>query len=227
MMALDRRVDPGPIPPPAQGRALLDRADLLYCLARAFMPPPEGWSVCDWAQPLADDLAELGAMVDADLRPLEAALAQECKRWAQDTRQTDGSADAWLVEYTRLFLMPPALVALNTGLYLEGTVGGAAAQMMRSCYQAAGIMPDDSFRDLPDHVAMQLEFVARLVERAARGDQDGWAMADEFSREFIHAWAGPLQAACERAAGTQPAATVFVELTKLLRVLVRDPGHRS
>lgn len=207
--------------------ALLDRADLLFCLAQAFMPPPEGWSVCDWAQPLADDLVELGAHIDADMSSVQAALAEECSRWASAAQRADGSADAWLVEYARLFLMPPALVPLNTGLYLEGAVGGTAAQMIRSCYETAGTAPNEAFRDLPDHVAMQLEFVARLLERAARGDTDGLAMAEEFSQEFIHAWAGPLQQACEKAASAQPAARVYAELTKLLRAVLHDPDLRT
>jgi TorA maturation chaperone TorD len=206
-------------------RTLLDRADLLFCLARAFMPSPAGWSVCDWAGPLAADLAELGASTGLPTEAAQSALAAECCRWEAATQLAHGSADSWLVEYTRLFLMPPVLVPLNTGLYLEGSIGGAAAQMMRSCYQMAGTAPNDSFQDLPDHVAMQLEFVARLLERGARGDADGVAMAEEFCLEFVHAWAGPLQQACESAVGRHPAARVYVELTRLLRAAVRDPAR--
>jgi TorA maturation chaperone TorD len=213
-----------PVVSAGENSTLLDRADLMFCLARAFMPPPQGWSVCDWAQPLEDDLAELGASTGLPTEAAQAALDAECARWAAAARLADGSADSWLVEYTRLFLMPPALVPLNTGLYLEGAVGGAAAQMMRSCYETAGAAPSEGFHDLPDHVAMQLEFVARLLERGARGDADGVAMAEEFCQEFVHAWAGPLQQACESAVGLHPAARVYVELTRLLRAAVRDPA---
>ena len=210
-------------PPPAAQAALLDRADLLFCLARAFLPPPDNWSVCDWAQPLAEDLTDLGGALGIDMSELLQALDAECTRWAEAARRNDGSADPWLVEYTRLFLMPPVVVPLNTGLYLEGTIGGAAAQMMLSCYETAGIAPSEAFRDLPDHVAMQLEFVARLLEREARGDIDGRAMADEYGREFIHAWAGPLEQACQAAASKAPAAHVFAALARLLRQVVDDP----
>lgn len=210
-------------PAAGQGAELLDRADLLFCLARAFMPPPEAWSVCDWAQPLADDLAELGASLQLDTAEVQGALGAECARYASSTRLTDASADPWLVEYARLFLVPPVAVPLNTGLYLEGALGGSAAQMMRSCYESAGIAPSEAFRDLPDHVAMQLEFVARLLERGARGDIDGRAMADEFCREFIHAWAEPLEQACNAAGARFPAARVYGALTRLLRRAVADP----
>lgn len=216
-------LSPDPRSAPTLGDALLDRADLLYCLARAFLPPPAAWSVCDWAQPLADDLAELGPAIGLATSGLQHALDVECRRWALDARTADGSADSWLVEYTRLFLMPPVVVPLNTGMYLEGAIGGRSAQMMHACYEAAGHAPDETFRDLPDHVAMQLEFVARLTERAAHGDADGVAMADEFSREFIHAWAEPLESTCEAAGRQYPAARVFAALARLVRAVVADP----
>lgn len=209
--------------PGGDGGRLLDRADLLFCLARAFMTPPAGWSVCDWAQPLADDLAELGPSLGVETDAVQAALDDECSRWVSAARLADGSADPWLVEYSRLFLMPPVAVPLNAGLYLEGSIGGTAAQMMRSCYETAGVVPSESFHDLPDHVAMQLEFVARLMERSARGDADGMAMAQEFCGEFIHAWAGPLERACASASVRFPAARVYAALARLVRQAVDDP----
>lgn len=193
----------------------LDRADLLFCLARAFMPPPAAWSVCDWAQPLADDLAELSGALGLDGEPALSALAEECRRHAAAMARADDSAEPWLVEYARLFLTPPVPVPLNTGLYLEGAIGGAAAQMMRACYATAGVVPSEAFHDLPDHVAMQLEFLARLHERAARGEHDAAAMADEFAAEFVQAWIEPLQLACAAAASRRPAARVYRALAAL------------
>lgn len=212
-----------PVPQALGDRAaLLDRADLLLCLARAFMPPPEHWSVCDWAQPLADDLNELGTALAIDMRDIQAALAAECERWTQAMQRADSSADSWLVEYTRLFLVPPVPVTLNTGLYLEGSLGGTSARMMQVCYETAGIGLRQDFHDLPDHVASQLEFLGLLYERAARGDTDAADMAEEFSQEFIHAWAGPLEAACTQAQVRYASAKVFAALARLVRATVGD-----
>lgn len=224
MNALEAAVEAGPMG--TDGRPLLERADLLFCLARAFLPPPAGWTVCDWAQPLQADLDELGPALGLDVAGVQAALEAECRRWACTARESGGAADSWLVEYARLFLMPPVVVPLNTGLYLEGAIGGTASQMMRSCYETAGIVPDEAFHDLPDHVAVQLEFLARLVERGARGDTDACAMADEFAAEFVHAWAGALEQACAAAAGRHPAATLHAALARLLRHAVNDPSLR-
>jgi TorA maturation chaperone TorD len=198
----------------------LDRADLMFCLARAFLPPPAAWTAAQWAEPLAQDLHELAAALALDAKPALHELR---------ALQTAGSGDAaasappWLVEYSRLFLVPPVPVPLNTGLYLEGAIGARSAQMMQSCYETAGMAPDASFRDLPDHVAMQLEFLGRLYERAARGEPDAAAMAEEFAAEFVFGWAGPLEQACARACEQAAAAGVYQALARLVRVALGEP----
>jgi TorA maturation chaperone TorD len=207
----------------AAGEDWLSRADLLLCLSRAFQPPPSHWSVCDWSQPLADDLQDIAGSMPVDVAGVQRALDAECARWAASAQRDAGQADSWLVEYTRLFLVPPIAVPLNAGMYLEGSIGGSAPQMIRSCYAVAGFHPDEGFHDLPDHVAMQLEFLGRLYERAAAGEPDCAAMAEEFEREFVHGWGAALEHACARAAGTLPAATVYRELARLLRACVADP----
>lgn len=203
--------------------ALLQQADLLYCLAQAFSPPPADWTVCDWAQPLVDDLADMApGLPGLDLEPIKAALAAECERWATEARNANG--DPWLVEYSRLFLVPPVPITLNAGVYLEGALGGSSTQMMLACYEIAGVQPDERFHDLPDHVAMQVEFLARLHERAARGDTDALDMAREFAAEFVHTWGAYLEQACLKATPRFPAAAVFAALARLLRQAVKDPG---
>lgn len=204
-------------------QALLQRADLLYCLAQSFLPPPSHWTICDWAQPLTDDLSDLEPHLPGlNLDGVKAALAAECARWAVEARA--GSGDSWLVEYSRLFLVPPVPVTLNAGVYLEGALGGSSTQMMLACYEMAGVKPDERFHDLPDHVAMQLEFLARLYERAARGQEDALAMAEEFAAEFVHAWGGALEEACRKASHVFPAAAVFAALTRLVRQSLGEPG---
>ena len=207
----------------SEDSALLQRADLLYCLAQAFLPPPEPWAVCDWAQPLVDDLTDMSpGLPEVDMDAVKAALAAECARWAAAARA--GSGDTWLVEYSRLFLVPPVPVTLNAGVYLEGALGGNSSQMMLACYELAGVKPDERFHDLPDHVSMQLEFLARLYERAARGDLDAQAMAEEYASEFVHVWGQPLEQACMKAQATFPAAGVFAALARLMRQTVQDPS---
>lgn len=193
----------------------LTRADLLYSLARAFLPPPPGWTIHDWAPPLQDDLAALGNELGLD-------TAGVCQALDAERRRAGPAAETWLVDYARLFLTPPVAVPLNTGLYLEGAIGGTSAQMMRQCYESAGVEPEASFHDLPDHVAMQLEFLARLYERSARGEPDAAAMAAEFAHLFVSAWSGPLERSSRAAEATQASAAVYTELARFAAAVALD-----
>lgn len=184
-------------------------ADLFLTLAAAFTAPPAQMSAADWSSPLAADLEELGAALELDtaaaVRTLRAIGAER------------GAGEPWLVDYSRLFLVPPVPVTLNTGIYLEGSLGGSSAQMMQQCYGAAGFALRETFRDLPDHVAIQLEFVAALLQRAEAGDAVGREMAREFTDAFIAHWVDPLHAACGKAAVHDPAARVYASLVDVIR----------
>lgn len=184
-------------------------ADLFFTLAAAFTPPPEGLSARDWCEPLAEDLTEMGAELGIDVARSVARLEKAARgEWLDDS---------WLVEYSRLFLVPPVPVPLNTGMYLEGGLSGVSAQMILQCYSTAGFAPSDSFRDLPDHVAIQLEFVASLLRRAEAGDGDSADMAREFMDSFVSHWVRPLRDACERSAGRSQAALVYLAIVDVLQ----------
>lgn len=185
-------------------------SDLLHCLARAFLPPPANLPASAWCEALADDLTDLGRELDLDLDAAVVALH----------RAGSGSTDdePWLVEYSRLFLVPPVPVTLNTGIYLEGGLAGVSAQMMTQCYQSAGLSQREAFRDLPDHAAIQLEFVGALLARSAAEDDDAFAMAQEFTEGFVAQWVGPLRAACLKASDSHSAAAVYATLAGVLQV---------
>lgn len=185
------------------GAATGELADLFFCLAAAFLPPPAQVDTRTWCESLAGDLADLGASLDLDTAPASAAL--------RDAAKTPDAAEPWLIAYSRLFLVPPVPVTLNTGLYLEGSLGGMSAQMIEQCYATAGFSRREEFRDLPDHVGTQFEFIGALLERA---DEDAAAMAREFTDEFIRHWIDPLHAALTRVAERDAAARAYAALTR-------------
>ncbi|ODT33552.1 MAG: hypothetical protein ABS55_13045 [Lautropia sp. SCN 70-15] len=202
---------------PGRGEDAVDRvspetalawSDLFLCLGRAWLPPPAGLSAADWCGPLADDLDDLGTELGLDVQAATAALRDEAGK--------SEARDPWLVVYSRLFLVPPVPVTLNTGIYLEGALGGNASQMMQACYRVAGFEQDLRFRDLPDHAAMQLEFLGALFERGARGDPDAVGQAREFLAGFVDHWAEPLRKACERAVPSHAEAKTFAELARVV-----------
>lgn len=188
-------------------------ADLYACLAQAFLPPAYTLERTTWLSALADDLAELDCVLALGLDEAIAVLRQYSAR---------GEGDAWLVEYSRLFVVPPVPVSLNTGVYLEGGLSGHSAQMLRQCYMQAGYAPDEQFRDLPDHVAMQLEFLSLLYQRAADGDIEAQALADDFMRAFVAGWASALRLACERQVEKHDAAQVFAALAWVIELVEPD-----
>ncbi len=116
--------------------------------------------------------------------------------------------------------MPPVPVTLNTGINLEGGLAGVSAQMLTQRYAAAGCARRDDFRDLFDHVAIQLEFLGALVERAAGGDADAAAMAREFVDGFVRHWIDPLHDACLRASARSDAARLYASLVDLTHAAI-------
>jgi TorA maturation chaperone TorD len=196
-------------PAPSADAAAADLADLFVLLAAAFAPPPAALATREWCEPLAADLRDLGLALDLDTAAAQRAL--------RDAANGPLAGEPWLVEYSRLFLVPPVAVTLNTGIYLEGGLAGVSAQMMRQCYATAGFAQREGFRDLPDHVAIQLEFVGALLGRHADGEADSLAMACEFADGFVAHWVGPLHDACLKSAATHPAAGVYAALAEVLQ----------
>ncbi len=192
----------------AADAAAADLADLFVVLAAAFAPPPAGLSARGWCEPLAADLRDLGHALDLDTTAAQRAL--------RELANGPLAVGSWLVEYSRLFLVPPVAATLNTGIYLEGGLAGVSAQMIAQCYATAGFAQKEGFRDLPDHVTIQLEFVGALLGRYADGDADAMAMAREFTDGFVNHWTGPLHAACAKASTSHPAAIVYAALADVL-----------
>ncbi len=66
-------------------------------------------------------------------------------------------------DYTRMcFTSKPRLVYLFESVYREGKLLQDSTFMMARLYHAAGLKPVGDFRLPPDHIAMELEFLAYL-----------------------------------------------------------------
>jgi TorA maturation chaperone TorD len=202
------RLDP---PAPAEAAALRAKADFYLCLARAFQPPALPDACEAFANALPQDLAELAAETCYDI----ARLARRFGAAALDAR------DELLADYSALFLVPPVPVPLNTGLYLDGALFGRGTSAMLERYRRAGLAPDERFRDLPDHVAMQLEYLAVLFGRAADGDVGFELHAREFLAQFVLEWLPPFRQALRAAAPRVPAARAYGVLAEMLEIAAR------
>lgn len=121
--------------------------------------------------------------------------------------------ESLLVDYTRLFLGPVEAPARPYGsLWL-----GEGQALMRdstmdvlALYREGGFDLAEDFREAPDHIAAELEFLYLLLfrERGARRDGDATALAEvrrlrrRLLGEHLGRWAGPFTRAMRAGAET-------------------------
>lgn len=166
------------------------RAEFYLCLAHAFLPPDteQLWEAIRDA--LADDLEGLGEALGydignavADLRTLLATIPDQMNL---------------LQGYSALFLAPPRPVNINTGIYLDGIVNGGSLLAMEATYLRCGLKRCQHFKDLSDHVSVQLEFVAsRYLQYLDK--PEAIAEAEQFLADFAVHWLPPFIADLQKA----------------------------
>jgi TorA maturation chaperone TorD len=116
----------------------------------------------------------------AAAKRLDARLAEHVRHMAEDFEAT--GHEQLLLDYTRLFLGPTEAVAQP---YESVWTGPTAAVMGKSTvsvlelYREGGFDIDPGFRDLPDHIACELEFLYLQLfrEGQARAQEDDSALA--------------------------------------------------
>ncbi len=137
----------------------------------------------------------------ARLAPQLAALAEPLGRdYAAE------SAEALLLDYTRLFLGPNHIAAKPYGsIWLEGqnSVMGDSTMAVQKLYEQAGFDMSQDFREVPDHIAVELEFLYLLTyrqnEAARNGEPEALrqmsALRKHFLDEHLGRWIGPFTSA--------------------------------
>ncbi len=91
------------------------------------------------------------------------------------------------VEYTRLFLGPGRHVRPYAATYLDGagaSLCGPTTVWVRGFMARAGFAFAPGHRDLPDHVSLEMEFMARMAAREAEAVEAGDASAARQSRRI-------------------------------------------
>ena len=138
------------------------RADSYRLLAACLYPPDTFWH--DQYQ-LFNDLA-------AALRRLSSPAA-ECADTMRHAAAQCSEHDL-SVEYAQLFVGPYELLAPPYGsVYLdEGKrVMGDSTIAVKQTYQEYGLKLADDFKELPDHIAVELEFMYYLIYKALEAEQ--------------------------------------------------------
>lgn len=142
--------------------------------------------------------------------------------------------DALLLDYTRLFLGPTETIAQPYGsVWMSGekTLMQDSTMAVLELYREGGFEIDEDFRELPDHIAVELEFLYLLIYRENQaqqvGEVDDLTSMASLRRRFLDghlgAWIGPFTAAVKAGAKSN----FYRELAQLTNRFVRmEAGGR-
>ena len=143
------------------------------------------------------------SMLDAAAR-IHPELAADARRLGEDYA-AEGH-DSLLLDYTRLFLGPNHIIAKPYGsVWLEGgnTVMGESTMAVQELYHEGGFDMSEEFREVPDHIAVELEFLYLLIYRENEAYRNGQpevlqakaALRKRLIDEHLGRWVGPFTAA--------------------------------
>jgi TorA maturation chaperone TorD len=210
-----------PQAPFAEGRRrATSRSHCYGFLALVFRGPPTPEVVAQLrSPPLASALRDLGYDVAKDL-----------------TGELDDVTGRLAEEYTRLFVGPGRHVPPYASVHREGEgrLWGESTVQAKRFVEAAGLCFQGNWDSIPDHVAVELEFLQRLcaheAELWARGERgsglDGeeageplrrcLRVEEQFLRDHLCAWAPRFCAAVS----AMPTATFYRAVAELTRTIV-------
>lgn len=155
------------------------RADLCRFLSACYYEPTADFAETDVFGSMLAAATALGPDLAGRVRKLADAFA------AQDL-------DALLVDYTRLFLGPIKALAspyASTWLEKQSSEAEDPTAAVRALYAEGGFDIGDDFADLPDHVAVELEFLYVLLfaqyQATQSGDADALAASQQQQKRFL------------------------------------------
>jgi len=105
---------------------------------------------------------------------------------------TNVGAEALLQDFSQLFMGPFEIPAKPYGsVYIDGEniVMGDSTMAVKACYVEAGFEIAENFRELPDHIAVELEFLYLLSYRQAEAisldDSDALVRYENIEKAFL------------------------------------------
>lgn len=150
-----------------------------------------------------------GSMLTAATR-IHPGLAEDARRLGTAFAAQD--LQTLLVDYTRLFLGPVQAFAQPYGsCWLKSSANADDKSLaVLDLYQAGGFEIAEDFRELPDQVAVELEFLYLLTftrnEARRTGKMGDVSAVESLERQFLSehlgAWIGPFAAAVKSGAET-------------------------
>lgn len=171
------------------------RADVYRLLSACFYQPEAAFLEEELFGQMKISMAKLHPLIVTDILTLENAF-----------KSVD--LEALQLDYSRLFLGPFEILAKPYGsVYLDGdkVVMGDSTINALALYRKGQFDIAEDFREVPDHIAVELEFlylltfqIAQSAEEAKRDDLI--RLKHKFMREHIGSWLAPFaEAVCNGA----------------------------
>ncbi len=134
--------------------------------------------------------------------------------------------EALLLDYSRLFLGPFEILAKPYGsVYLDGEkiVMGDSTMQALEVYREGGFDVAEDFLEMPDHIAVELEFLYLLSFRIGKASDDEEKarlilLKQKFLEEHLGRWVGTLSEAIRKGAQTD----FYKQLADLTEQFVRE-----
>jgi len=158
-------------------------------------------------------LAALGkAMVNEELGATFEAAFESLWQALDESESVEDRLEKMQIEYARLFLAPPRPLLSPYERTYRGTTASHADAEILEAYRAFGLTVHPDHRDLPDHIALELELMAHLRERGMDAE------STEFLTNQLSSFA--LRFATDlRAATTSP---IYRAIADSLEALIRS-----
>lgn len=160
-------------------RAVLAREDVYRYIAACYYEPDPAFQ----EEGMFQSLLESVSLAHPDLAHLAQTLGDEFRRTP---------ISELLLDYTRLFLGPSHILAKPYGsVWLEDDkrLMGETTMAVVGLYREGGFDVDAEFHELPDHIAVELEFLYLLIYREHEArlaeDPDRLSSATNLKQRFL------------------------------------------
>ena len=146
-----------------------------------------------------DDLLKNDELFDT-LRQALGVVEPDCSPYVEQMQEAakQSTAQELLIEYTKLFIGPfKTLVSPYSSLYSgSDTLMSDETVWVMNCYKKAGLQFDHELNDVPDHVAVETEFMYYLIHNEMSALEAGkrdeslalWENQQEFFNRHYKKW---------------------------------------
>jgi TorA maturation chaperone TorD len=89
------------------------------------------------------------------------------------------------LEFTRLFIGPGKYIPPYESVHREGVLFGKVSSEVKRIIETSGLKYRSEFTGLPDHIGVEFEFMARLLQAKGNASGDERKRIEKLEKKFI------------------------------------------